>query len=136
IADTGSTQPAAHENSSKFIYPQMDLLEVKAAVNTPFPFGGQNHVSGLPPRVLYENTPYPSPFPPAMQAAAPFYPGVPVSTPFFPSAQHPFPPLPTVPMSASPVCTNTPLFPEVPTLSPIAAPFLKATTNIPSEKGS
>lgn len=136
--DTGSTEPPPpYDNRSNFLYPQMDLLELKEAVNTPFPFGGQNHLPTLPPRSLvYDNVPYPTPFPPATQAAAPFFPSFPATTPFFPLAPHPAPPVPAVPVSLmpSPAETNPSLLAAFSTLSPSIVPLPTQSTNKPSDK--
>ncbi|XP_044153548.1 TOM1-like protein 1 [Bufo gargarizans] len=133
--DTGSTEPPAYENSRDLLYPQMDLMELRAAVNTPFPYGGQNQLPALPLRNLYDNAAYRPPFPPAVQTAAPFFPRVPASTPFFPFAQHPAPLLPTVPLSTPPLPaeTNSSLLPAVPTLSPTVAPLPKEPAKRPSD---
>ncbi|XP_073540281.1 TOM1-like protein 1 [Phyllobates terribilis] len=140
IFDNGSTQqpPPAYEESNNFMYPQMDLLELKEAVNTPFPYGGHNQLPSLPPTHLYDNAPYPTTFPPAMQTAPPFFPRVPASTPFFPLVQHPTPVLPAVPIltQAAPAQTNPPLFPAVSTLTPTVVPLPKESANKPYQKGS
>ncbi|XP_077107473.1 TOM1-like protein 1 [Ranitomeya variabilis] len=137
IFDTGDMQqpPPSYNN---FMYPQMDLLELKEAVNTPFPYGGPNQLPILPPRPLYDNAAYPATFPPAMQAVPPFFPRVPASTPFFPFVQHETPILPTVPILADPVPaqTNTPLLPAVSPLTPTVVPLPKESPNKPYQKGT
>ncbi|XP_075203576.1 TOM1-like protein 1 isoform X2 [Anomaloglossus baeobatrachus] len=136
ISDTGLTQqpPSLYEKSNNSMYPQVDLLELKESINTPFPYGGQNQLPILPPRRLYDNATYPTTFPPAMQTAPPFFPRVPDSTPFYPLVQHPTPILPTVPLLTHPVPaeTSAPLFPTVSTLTPTVVPI----TNKPSQKAS
>ncbi|CAJ0945457.1 unnamed protein product [Ranitomeya imitator] len=140
LEDTGDTQqpPPSYERSNNFMYPQMDLLELREAVNTPFPYGGQNQLPTLPPRPLYDNAAYPTTFPPAMQAAPPFFPRVPALTPFFPLVQHETPILPTVPILTDPIPaqTNIPLFPAVSPLTPTVVPLPKESPNKPYQKGT
>ncbi|XP_069808393.1 TOM1-like protein 1 isoform X2 [Dendropsophus ebraccatus] len=137
--DPGSTQqppPPAYDNHMNFMYPQMDLLELKESVNTPFPYG-QNYLPSLPPRAPYENAPYPQSFLPAIQTTAPFFPSVPASTPFFPLAQHPTPLVPAVPSSTVSLAAETnpaPLLPAVSTLSPTVVPLPKESAQKPSKK--
>ncbi|XP_056406600.1 TOM1-like protein 1 isoform X2 [Hyla sarda] len=136
--DSGSTElpPPAYDNHSNFMYPQADLLELREAVNIRFPYGGTNHLPSLPPRALYDNAPYPTSFPPAVQPAAPFFPRVPALTPFFPLAPHQTPFLPTLPISTPPLAAETnptSLLPAFSTLSPTVVPLPKESTNKPSE---
>ncbi|KAM4663469.1 TOM1-like protein 1 [Discoglossus pictus] len=51
-----SVQPVP-ENLKPFIYPQMDLLELREAVNTPFSYTVQNQTPGVPQRQVYDNVP-------------------------------------------------------------------------------
>ncbi|XP_073444269.1 TOM1-like protein 1 isoform X2 [Dendrobates tinctorius] len=140
IFDSGIMEqpPPTYERSKIFMYPQMDLLELKEAVNTPFPYGGQNQLPILPPRPLYDNAAYPTTFPPAMQAVPPFFPRVPASTPFSPLVQHETPVLPTVPILTDPVSahTNGPLFPAASPLTPTVVPLPKESPNNPYQKGT
>ncbi|KAM3923688.1 TOM1-like protein 1 [Leptodactylus fuscus] len=132
--DTGSTQPQPHtyDNQSNFMYPQMDLMELKEAVTTPFPYGGQNQLPILPPRNLYDNTSF---LPPLQPAASPFFPRVPGAVPVFPFSQPPTRILPQIPPSTplEPAQTNSPLFPAVPTLSPTVVPLARESNKKPSE---
>ncbi|XP_071968388.1 TOM1-like protein 1 [Engystomops pustulosus] len=120
--------PPPYDNTGNFMYPQMDLLELKEAVNIPFPYGGQNQLLTVPPRNLYDN----AHLPPTIQPAGPFFPMVPGSTPFFPLPRV----LPPVPISTppGPTETNPSLFPAVPTLNPTVVPLPKESSTKPSVK--
>ncbi|XP_053309747.1 TOM1-like protein 1 [Spea bombifrons] len=62
---------AAPTPPNNFMYPQMDLLELTEAVNTPFMFGAQEQVSSLPPRHIYDNMCVSAPLIPAETSLPP-----------------------------------------------------------------
>ncbi|XP_063817332.1 TOM1-like protein 1 [Pseudophryne corroboree] len=122
------------EICSNSMYPQLDLLELREAVNTPFAFGVQSQLPKLPPRSLYDNILHDTSFLPLAQNGTPLFQGVPMSSPFLPTIQHSTPVLPPPPNSSPLLPVNSNLLPAIPILSPTIVPTSKDSTRTLAEK--